>query len=53
MVLAENKKYIALAAVPLAVCAILRGERAGLVVVASWRSNLASFGSERAPYLIY
>jgi len=72
MVLAGNKKYIALAAVSLAVCAaangavqpgldvleqsdyaILRGARAGLIIVASWRSNVASFGSERAPYLIY
>jgi hypothetical protein len=53
MVLAENKKYIAPAAVSLAVCAILRGERAGLVIVALWQSNVASFDSERAPYLIY
>jgi hypothetical protein len=72
MVLAGNKKYIALAAVSLAVCAaangavqlgidvlehsdyaILRGKRVGLVIVASWRSNITSFRSERAPYLIY
>jgi uncharacterized protein YbbC (DUF1343 family) len=33
--------------------AILRGKRAGLIIVASWRSNIASFGGERAPYLIY
>ena len=33
--------------------AILRGKRAGLIIVASWRSNIASFRSERAPYLIY
>jgi hypothetical protein len=53
MVLAENKKYIALAAVSLAVYAILRGKHAGLIIVPSWRSNVASFGSERAPYPIY
>jgi uncharacterized protein YbbC (DUF1343 family) len=72
MVLAGNKKYIALAAVSLAVCAavngavqlgidvlehsdyaILRGKRADLIIVASCRSNVASFHSERAPYLIY
>jgi hypothetical protein len=52
MVLAGNKKYIALAAVSLAAYAILRGERAGLIIVASWRSNIASFRSERARYLI-
>jgi uncharacterized protein YbbC (DUF1343 family) len=33
--------------------AILRGKRVGLIIVASWRSNVASFHSERAPYLIY
>jgi uncharacterized protein YbbC (DUF1343 family) len=33
--------------------AILRGKRAGLIIVASWGSNVASFRSERAPYLIY
>jgi hypothetical protein len=33
--------------------AILRGKRASLVFVASWRSNIASFRSERARYLIY
>jgi len=33
--------------------AILRGKRAGLIIVASWRSNIASFHSERARYLIY
>jgi hypothetical protein len=72
MVLAGNKKYIALAALSLAVCAaangavqlgidlleqsdyaILRDKRIGLIIVASWRSNVASFRSERAPYLIY
>jgi hypothetical protein len=72
MVLAGNKKYIAPAAVSLAVCAaangavqpgidvleqsdyaILRGKRAGLIIVASWGSNVWSFRSERAPYLIY
>jgi hypothetical protein len=72
MALAENKKYIGLAAVSLAVCAaangavqpgfdvleqsdyaILRGERAGLVIVAPWRGNVASFRSERTPYPIY
>jgi uncharacterized protein YbbC (DUF1343 family) len=72
MVLAGNKKYIALAVLSLAVCAaangaaqlgidvleqkdyaILRGKRVGLIIVASWGSNVASFHSERAPYLIY
>ena len=72
MVLAGNKKYIAPAAVSLAVCAaasgavqlgidvlkrsdyaILRGKRAGLIIVVSWRSNIASFRSGRARYLIY
>jgi uncharacterized protein YbbC (DUF1343 family) len=72
MVLAGNKKYIALAAVSLAVCAsakgavqlgidvlehsdyaILRGKRAGLIIVASWGSNIGSFHGARAPYLIY
>ena len=71
MVLAGNKKYIALAAVSLAVCAaanravqlgidlleqsdyaILRGKGIGLVFVAPWRSNIASFRSGRARYLI-
>jgi hypothetical protein len=71
MVLAGNKKYTALAAVSLAVCAaangavqlgidvlehsdhaILRDKRAGLVFVAPWRRNIASFRSERARYLI-
>ena len=33
--------------------AILRGKRPGLIIVASWRSNIASFHSERARYLIY
>jgi uncharacterized protein YbbC (DUF1343 family) len=33
--------------------AILRGKRAGLIIVASWRSNIASFHSERARYLVY
>jgi len=33
--------------------AILRSKRAGLIIVASWRSNIASFHSERARYLIY
>jgi uncharacterized protein YbbC (DUF1343 family) len=33
--------------------AILRGKRVGLIIVASWRSNIASFHGERAPYLIY
>jgi uncharacterized protein YbbC (DUF1343 family) len=33
--------------------AILRGKRVGLVFVASWGSNVASFRSERARYLIY
>jgi uncharacterized protein YbbC (DUF1343 family) len=33
--------------------AILRGKRVGLIIVASWQSNVASFHSERAPYLIY
>jgi uncharacterized protein YbbC (DUF1343 family) len=32
--------------------AILRGKRVGLVFVASWRSNIASFRGERARYLI-
>jgi uncharacterized protein YbbC (DUF1343 family) len=33
--------------------AILRGKRAGLIIVVSWRSNIASFHSERARYLVY
>ena len=33
--------------------AILRGKRVGLIIVAFWRSNVASFGGERAPYPIY
>lgn len=72
MVLAGNKKYIALAVLSLAVCAaangavrlgidvlehsdyaILRGKRVGLIIVASWGSNVWSFHGERAPYLIY
>jgi uncharacterized protein YbbC (DUF1343 family) len=32
--------------------AILRGKRIGLVLVASWRNNIASFRSGRARYLI-
>jgi uncharacterized protein YbbC (DUF1343 family) len=68
MVLAGNKKYTAPAAVSLTVCAavqlgidvleqsdyaILRGKRVDLIIIASWKSNVWSFGSERAPYLIY
>jgi hypothetical protein len=49
MVLAGNKKYIAPAVLSLAVCAAANG----LSIVASWRSNVASFHSERASYLIY
>jgi uncharacterized protein YbbC (DUF1343 family) len=33
--------------------AILRGKRVGLIIVACWGSNVWSFRSDRAPYLIY